>query len=99
MRSDDRREFFELFERKIGNSDRADFSFVQQLLKGTRRLGERNPRIGSVQIIQIDPIGPKPPQRFFALSFNRGGATVLSLFSIVAPVDPPFCCNCNLISM
>ena len=59
--------FGELIDRNVGQPDVADLASQLQLHESAHAVGERHPRIGRVQLEQLEAVQAQPPQTQFAL--------------------------------
>src|ERR1700722_17169395 len=54
--------FYELRGREIGAADVADLALLDQVVERAQCLFDRRRRIGTMQLIEVDPIGLQPAQ-------------------------------------
>ena len=53
----------ELLDADVGDADLADLALVLQLLQRPDRLLVGDVAVGDVQLVEVDPVQPQPPQR------------------------------------
>ena len=85
--------------REIRDADRADFSRVEELSKGCGRACDRCLGIGTVEVVQVDVLGPQPAQAFVALPQDRLRTAVANLLPVWPPVDAALGGDDDLVAM
>jgi hypothetical protein len=56
----------ELLDADVGDADLAHLALVLQFLQRPDRFLVRHPRVGAVQLVEVDRLDPQPPQRALA---------------------------------